>query len=258
MKEKNKPFLLTVAGGKGGVGKSFIAANVACALAANGASTLIWDADIRFPNQHLMFGVEPPVRLNDVYAGRIELERAIYYLKDDLYIIADLPAAGKSEDFDPTGIDEIYSKIVESERFDVIVVDTGNGASPETLQCCYLADEIALVATDEPTSLLDAYGLVKILLKYADPDKMKLIVNNVIDDEDADDVSKKLNLAAEKFLGFSIDAVGFLPYDRGVRQSILRQEPLFGSSTETEIGNALKNLGEYYSNKIPLDRVREI
>ncbi len=258
MKDNKKPFLLTVAGGKGGVGKSFIAANIACALASKGVTTLIWDADIRFPNQHLMFGVEPPVRLNDVYAGRIELDRAVYYLKDDLYIIADLPAAGKSEEFDPTAIDEIYSKILNSNRFDVVIADTGNGASAETLQCCYLADEIALVATDEPTSLLDAYGLVKILLKYADPDKIKLIVNNVIDDEDAEDVSQKLNLAADKFLGFTIEAVGFLPYDRGVRQSILRQEPLFGTSTDSEIAKSLVKLGDYYSEKIPIKQTREI
>lgn len=238
---KPAPFILTVASGKGGVGKSVLTANIANVLSED-LSVLIWDANMQFPNQHLLLGVEPPVRLNDVYCGKIDVSKALYKVRDNLHLLADLPAAGESEKYGSNGILKVYKQLLESADFDVIVVDTPAGASTETLQCCQIADMVGVVVTDEPTSLLDAYGLIKLLLGLMSVDSINLLVNNVIDFEDADDISNKLNLATEKFLKYKFNALGFVPYDRVVRMSILQQELFTISRPDSEAGRAIKQL----------------
>jgi flagellar biosynthesis protein FlhG len=100
------------------------------------------------------------------------------------------------------------------------------------------------MVTDEPTSLLDGYGLTKILIQYIDKNKLFLLVNNVIDYEDANDVTYKLNLASDKFLGVNLNYLGFVPYERLVRQSIVQQELFVNTIPESEVSNAIAKLSQ--------------
>lgn len=244
------PFVVTVCSGKGGVGKSVLAANMAVALSNMELSVLLWDADMNFPNQHLLLGVEPPIRLIDVYSKFVSAEKAIFPVKNKLDLLADMPAAGKAEQFEPMAIVDCFRQIAGDTSYDIIIMDTPAGSSNITHQCCNIADLIGLVITDEPTSLLDAYGLVKILLQYVDIDKLNLIVNNVIDYEDAEDILSKLNLATEKFLNLQIGTLGFIPYDRVVRQSIIRQEPFIQFNPSAEASKAVEKIADSLLYKI--------
>lgn len=245
-----KPFVLTVCSGKGGVGKSVLAANLAQKLSEQSLKVLIWDADMQFPNQHILLGVEPPVRLVDVYLGNINVKTALFGIDKNLYILADMPATGKSEKFHDPVILNTYNELLRDTDFDVLIIDTPAGNSYEILQCSNIADLVSIVITDEPTSLLDAYGLIKILLQYIELDKMTLLVNNVIDWEDADDISTKLNLATQNFLKVQFNVLGFVPYDRAVRQSILQQEPFTLSTPEAEVSKAVHKLAKNLYEKI--------
>ncbi len=238
------PRFITICSGKGGVGKSILAANLARSLAKENSRVLLWDADMYFPNQHLLNGVEPPVRLKDVYRLNIPVEKAQYKLDESLFLVADSPASGSYDSFDPVLISDIYAQIVTQKQYDTVIIDTPAGNSLEVLQCCSFSDMICIVITDEPTSLLDAYGLIKILINYIDIDKIKLLVNNVIDLEDADDISSKLNLATENFLKMKFEVLGFIPYDRAVRQSILQQEPFSLSNPESEASRAVVSIAK--------------
>ena len=251
-KEIKTPFVLTICSGKGGVGKSVLTTNLAHALAQKNYKVLVWDADTQFPNQHLLMGVEPPVRLNDVYLGNVLPETAMFRIKDNLRLLAGLPASGGHEQYDEMILIDTFKNIISETDLDVILIDTPAGDSDEVLQCCSFSDMINVVITDEPTSLLDAYGLIKILMQFIDLDKLSLLVNNVIDWEDADEISGKLNLATKNFLDLEFNVVGFVPYDRSVRQSILYQEPFYNSFPESETTKAVNKITEKL-----IDRLKE-
>lgn len=257
MTEENshRPYFITICSGKGGVGKSVLAANLAYVLSVMGIKTLVWDADMNLPNQHLIHGVEPPVRVSQAYAGKIDVNTAFFPLKDNLTLLADMPSAGMIKDFDSKVILKAYAELIE-EDFDVVIVDTPAGASEDILNSCRIADVIYLVITDEPTSLLDAYGLLKIILHYMGKDRVKLLVNNVIDVEDADEISEKLNLATQKFLELSLDVVGFVPYDRVVRQSIVKQELFAKTEQSSELIKSIETIADKIMQKIQLLELR--
>jgi flagellar biosynthesis protein FlhG len=252
MSEKKHPYFITICSGKGGVGKSVLTTNLAYSLAISGIKTLIWDADMQFPNQHLIVGVEPPVRLSQVYAGNVDAKTAIFNIEEDLDILSDMPASGLAEYYSETPILDVYRQILQIPDYEVVIIDSPAGASSNVLQCCDIADNIALVVTDEPTSLLDAYGLVKILLKRDYKKKINLIVNNVIDFEDADEISEKMNLATHKFLKTELEVLGFVPYDRSVRQSIINQEPIVKNNLSQEVKSSIISIKDQLIKKLDL------
>ncbi|MBM2813499.1 MAG: flagellar biosynthesis protein FlhG [Ignavibacteria bacterium] len=252
--EAKLPYIITICSGKGGVGKSVLAANLAKAM-SNTASVCVWDADIHFPNQHLLFGVEPPLRLKDVFSGMTEVRKAIYQIAPNIALLADKPVSDISQNDTPMDFSSVYAELVSCNLFDIIIIDSAAGDAFETLQCSAFSDCISIVVTDEPTSLIDAYGLIKLLSPYIEKKKINLIVNNVIDMEDADEISRKLNMATEKFLGMELDVLGFVPYDRAVRQSIIRQELLTNATPDCEASQAIYHLAETYMTKFNIFKI---
>ena len=219
-----KPVVISVCSGKGGVGKSFITCNLAY-LFSGRYKTLIWDADIDFPNQHILFGVEPPFRINDFYKKHNDLKKYFYNLRDNLYLAACMPGEGVERKKKDLIIMNAFEQIQNFGYFDYIFIDTASGINSETIQCCAISDLICLVVSDEPTSLLDGYGFIKFLNGEIDPQKIVLIINNVIDIEDAEEIRTKFNLATSKFLKISVSILGTVPYNKKIRSSILQQEP---------------------------------
>lgn len=238
------PLTITICSGKGGVGKSVICSNLAYSLAMKDFKTIIWDADSYFPNQHILFGIEPTLRLIDVYKDQLPILEAITSIYNNLDLLADSPATGNYSKSTPTPILDVYKNFLLDSKYDFVFFDTPAGASEQLVQCSKISDYIAIMITDEPTSLIDAYGLIKILLKFVAKEKLLLLVNNVIDIEDADDVSNKLSSATEKFLGFPLNQLGFVPYDRLVRMSIQRQELFKITDPDTEISKSIDKLAD--------------
>ncbi len=248
------PISITVCSGKGGVGKSVITSNLAYTLSKQGFKTIVWDADSFFPNQHLIFGVEPHIRLIDVYRNNLPILNAISKIGDNLDLLADSAASGNYSKSIPTPILDIYKDLLIDTNYDFVIFDTPAGASEQLIQCSKISDYTVVMITDEPTSLVDAYGLIKILLKFIKREKLYLLINNVIDIEDADDVSHKLNSATEKFLGFTLNQLGFVPYDRLVRISIQRQELFANTNPNDEITKSIKAVSD---NLIKLTKMKK-
>ena len=243
------PLTITICSGKGGVGKSVVSANLGSVLSKMGHKVLIWDADSFFPNLHLILGIEPPSRLSEVYSGDILIQDAIYRINDNFFILADSAAMGSFPKSNATPIIDVYKELLLESDFDIIIFDSPAGASEQVIQCSKISDIIAVMINDEPTSLLDAYGLIKVLLKFVRKDKIYLLVNNVIDIEDAEDVSTKLNSATNKFLNFEVKQLGFIPYERNIRLSIQRQELYSNLYTDTDVISSLKRISEYLTRE---------
>lgn len=242
--EVKTPFTMAMCSGKGGVGKSVITANLALELSRRDFKTLVWDADMQFPNQHLIMGVEPPVRMSQIYKKRVNVENAFFNVNKNLDLLADSPAIGENGDYSPEAILDVFQDIILYSDYEVILIDTASGADRNVINASRIADCTSIVITDEPTSLLDAYGLIKILLNYCNKDEIKVIVNNAIDFEDAEEMTTKLNLAADKFLHLVFDNLGFVPYDRIVRHSIIQQQLFLDSTPNSDASKALIKLAD--------------
>lgn len=245
--ESSSPYVVTFCSGKGGVGKSVLAVNLGVLLSQK-AKVLIWDTNIQFPNIHLMMGVEPPTRLNQVYSLQVNVEHAIFSISNNLSILAGSPAELEGYKFADNKVYLTFEQLLNISDFDYIIIDTAAGYSEDILQCCSISDLILLTMTDEPTSMLDAYGLLKIMKKRIDIKKMKLVINNVIDSEDAKEVIEKFNLVTEKFLEINVSDLGFIPYERAVRQSILMQEVLIKANPDGEASKAIELLANRVLN----------
>ncbi len=246
----SKPYIISICSGKGGVGKSFLAGNLASETARMGCNTLVIDGDRQFPNQHLIMGAEPPLRLSDAVDGKIKPSEAAVEIHDNLSLIAEMPASLAESKFDQEKYFTVFKDLIIETNFDIIIIDTAAGACEESLFFCDLADLDVIVVNDEPTAVLDAYALLKILLSFRKSNELGLLVNNVIDLEDAEEVSGKLNLASERFLGHKIPYIGFVPYDRQVRKSIIRQELYADHFPHSELSKELRKTAEFFAEQI--------
>ena len=132
----------------------------------------------------------------------------------------------------------------------VLLIDTAAGSSDDVLQCCAFADLILIVVNDEPPSIVDAYGLIKILQNNTPSTPLALVVNNTIDAEDAEEVVRKMNMATERFLRRKVGSIGFVPYDRAVRTSIVEQQPLLLMQPNSEAAMAIKSLARLLSTAL--------
>jgi len=242
---KHTPYKISFISGKGGVGKSVLSANVAYVLSEMNCKVLVWDANRKFPNTHLFYGVEPPIRLGDVYKGIVPVEKAIFTINENLHILSDEPATFSNDEEDKFRFEDIYRDLINKTNYDYIIFDTPAGLNNINMELALISDINCLVITDEPTSLLDGYALIKVFREYMDIDKIKLIVNNTIDLDDGSDIATKMNLATEKFLGFKAEVAGIIPYSRIVRQSIIKQEIFVQTDPDEEISKAVREFCRY-------------
>ena len=227
-KESNKPVhVVAVTSGKGGVGKTNIVINTGVALADLGYKVMIFDADLGLANVDVLLGLNPRYNIRHVLSGERNLDEIIIEGPRGIKI---LPAA--------SGFDEIAS-LNENERLallshfenydgelDILLIDTGAGIGPNVMYFSSVARQILVVATAEPTSITDAYAVMKVLATRYGEKQFTLLVNNVKNEIVAKSVYQNLADVAEKFLNISIDYAGFIPKDLNLVKAVTRQKSL--------------------------------
>ncbi|GAB5465574.1 MAG: MinD/ParA family protein [Candidatus Kapaibacteriales bacterium] len=224
--KKEMPYTITITSGKNGVGKSFYVSNIGYLLSKCGFKVLVIDADFESPNLHHLFGVAPNLRISDVNFDDVNISNLICPLNENLDFIGGGGAANIEDLSKSDVLLAIYEQILINREYDYILIDTASGNSEEVLASCNLADLIGILMTDDTSSLLDAYGLVKVLLDTIDIRYIKLMMNNCIDISDCEEVSEKIDQATDLFLGVKFDYLAKIPYDRLVRKSFLEQSLL--------------------------------
>jgi flagellar biosynthesis protein FlhG len=248
-----KPYVITFCSGKSGVGKSIIAANTANELARNGTTTAICDLNLNSPTLHLFYGIEPLYKWQDCIDNPMLLDKIAYPLKDRLLLVAG--STSPSPALSPSDVRKSLERIISNIAAECIIFDCNSGAESEILECCRASDQVIMVLTDAPSSVIDTYGLLKIIQSYAQDCRISLLINNVIDSEDADDTSMKLNQATTHFLSAEYSTLGFIPYDRAVRSSILQQKLLRDSAPLSEATVAIEAIAKLLREAIETNSV---
>ena len=248
------PYIITFCSGKSGVGKSIIAANIASLLSDRGVEILLCDAHHTSPAVDKLFGIDPVYYWQDIVVNRIDLQRITVQQRPHLKLVAGSPSSElqlSTEQF-KSSLQTIISEI----KAECIIFDCNSGVSSEIIECCSISTIIFVVLTDEPGAVIDAYGLIKIIRARVPLSQIYLIINNVIDLEDADDTTTKLNRATTHFLDSEYTSMGFIPYDREVRSSIIHQHVLCDYSPMSPAAQALEAMASQI--KDTLDAVKPV
>jgi flagellar biosynthesis protein FlhG len=228
--------ITAVTSGKGGVGKTFVAANLAAALARVGQKVLVLDADLGLANLDVVLNLFPKVTLHDVFTGKVPLQEAILPAPGGFSVL--LAGSGMVEYSRMTPEVRVQLQRVMAEvtpRFDHVLLDTGAGISDVVLYTISLADEVLVVATPEPTSLTDAYATIKVLATTQGRRRMRLLVNQVRKPGEGRVVCAQLQQVVDRYVNpqlsapVQLDMLGDVPLDAGVREAVLRRELLMES-----------------------------
>lgn len=219
---------IAVVSGKGGVGKSNFSTNFAYALISKGEKVMIVDMDIGMGNIHVLLGMTPQSSLKDYLDGRKEIDEVINKTPDGLYFIS----GGSGLDAVMEWSEIVFERLIAAfeylqKEFNFILFDMGAGATQSAIELILAVDEVIVISTTEPTSLTDAYSMMKFICTR-DPDKMFHIVSNrVSKDDHGNDAVTRLQFAMRKFLGKETEILGFLPEDPLVHKAVLAQKPYY-------------------------------
>lgn len=240
------PLVFSITSGKGGVGKTNIAVNLAYSLAQAGKSVLLLDADLGLANVDVVLGLMPQLNLFHLFH---EEAKVMDILCDTPYGFKILPASsGVSEMLAlSTGqkLDLLEAMDGLEDSINYMIVDTGAGINDNVVYFNLAAQQRMLVLTPEPTSLTDAYALVKVMKLDHGVEHFKVLVNMVPDAASAKEVFVRLHKACDHFLsGVSLDLVGFIPKDPGVRKAVREQKPFCVTDPSGPASIAMRDLAK--------------
>ncbi len=243
--------ILAVTSGKGGVGKTFLAANLAAALARRGERVLVLDADLGLANLDVVLNLFPKITLHDVFTGKAGLEEAILPAPGGFSVL--LAGSGLVEYSRLTPeLREQLLKVIETvaPRFDRILLDTGAGISDVVLYAVSLADDVLVVATPEPTSMTDAYATIKVLATQHQRLDISLVVNQVSHKGEGRTIRNQLQAVLDRFVTpalpepkpVKLDLLGEIPTDTAVREAVQRRQLLVEVLPGSEAAKAVHAL----------------
>jgi len=242
--------ITAITSGKGGVGKTFVSANLAAALARQGQRVLVLDADLGLANLDVVLNLYPKLTLHDVFTGKTTLDDAILPAPGGFSVL--LAGSGMIEysRLTPAVRDLLHDVVVRVRpRFDHVLLDTGAGISDVVLYTVSLADEIVIVATPEPTSLTDAYATIKVLAANQARRSIRLLVNQSQRAGEARAIRNQLQLVVDRYVNTTLDEpltielLGDVPLDTSVREAVLRRELLLDAWPGSAAAQALVAAG---------------
>lgn len=246
--------VIAVTSGKGGVGKTNITANLAYILSRMGKRILLLDADAGLANIDVILGITPKYNLYHVLCGEKTLSEAVVQGPGGMKI---LPAASGIKEMAELSKGQKFTLLEEldgmDEEFDFMLIDTAAGITDNVMYFNMAAGEIIVVVSSEPTSLTDAYALIKILHQNYAAKRFMLLVNMVIDSNEARSVYTRLSNATNHFLDLPIEYLGYLPHDKNIPKAVNKQKLLAELFSNSRAIKSLSKISEELCRRQPED-----
>jgi len=218
--------VLAITSGKGGVGKSNIAVNLAVQFSAAGKNVVLLDADLGLANADVLCNIDLPFNLSHVIARKKELREVMVKGPGGFRLIGGASGLARMADLSDFDRQRIVDSLAELERqAEVILIDTGAGISPNVLSFTRAADHVLVVTTPEPTAITDAYAVIKVISREHSDRRMSLLVNQARSAGEARVVFDRIAKVAQQFLGVILDDAGYVTHDEAVLAAVRKRIP---------------------------------
>jgi len=238
--------VIAVTSGKGGVGKSNVVVNLGLALAQMGQKVLLIDADLGLANLDILLGLSPSFTIHDLLSLRRSLSEVMVDGPEGIKILPASSGIPELADLDKHQKMFLLGELDDySENIDVVLIDTGAGISRNVLFFNIAAQERIVVANNEPTSITDAYALIKVLASQHRENHYRLLVNGLAKPQDGEMVYRTMLRVTERFLGgISLDYLGFIPYDEAIPKAVLKQQPVLTLFPRARVSRSFNSLAK--------------
>jgi len=247
--------LVTVTSGKGGVGKSNFTLNFALSLQRRGSRVLVFDADFGLANLDLLMGMRPEYTLYHLLKKQKTMREIVHTGPEGLPFVAGGSGFTELVRLSEADLDEFSAQIAElAVQMDYILFDTGAGLSRETLKFIVSADETIVVTTPEPTSVTDAYAIMKMIKSHQYDVHYRLVINRVTSEREGKTTADNIVLAAQRFLGVKVEPLGFVYDDPHVPKAVKKQVPFTIEYPHCAAAKGAGDIAERFLSGTPSDR----
>ncbi|TQV84189.1 MinD/ParA family protein [Exilibacterium tricleocarpae] len=237
--------VVAITGGKGGVGKTNISVNLSVALAEQGRRVALLDADLGLANVDVLLGLRAERTLADVLSGQCSLRDVLVLGPGGIRVV---PASSGVSQMATLSVQEHAALIHEfsalGEQIDMLVVDTAAGISDTVISFVRASQEVLVVVCDEPSSITDAYALIKVLNREHKMQRFRVAANMTRSAQEGQNLFHKLNKVCERYLDVTLQYAGYIPFDDNVRKAVQRQKPLLEFSPRCKAAQALRTLAQ--------------
>ncbi|AKA70260.1 MinD/ParA family protein [Clostridium scatologenes] len=238
----SKPRIITVTSGKGGVGKSNFVVNAAIALQKMGKKVLIFDADIGMGNDDVLMGFLPKFNVYDIIFDNKSIEEVVIEGTLGVKLLPGGTGISKFEEVTEAQRESFIEKLSELNDIDYIIIDTGAGVNRSVLGFIACSEELILITTPEPTSLTDAYSLLKTVNHFKLKKSAKVLVNKTIDAEEGEATYNKFSNVVKKFLNIELQYLGHMSEDKKLIKAVRSQEPFLTSYPNSTVAKDVEHI----------------
>lgn len=242
--EVRKPRIITVTSGKGGVGKSNFVVNISIILQKRGNKVMIFDADIGMGNDDVLMGSLPKYNVFDIISSNKTIDEVLTIGPYGVKLLPGGSGLTKIDELSHAQRMRLINELELLQDLDFIIMDTGAGINRSVLGFISCCEELIVITTPEPTSLTDAYSLLKVVSHFGLKPKAKIVINRVQNEKEGELTYKKLNRSAEAFLKISLEYLGIVYEDRKLVQAVKQQEPCVVLYPFSEASKSLEKIAD--------------
>ncbi len=225
---RNAARVIAVTSGKGGVGKTNTSVNLAIALAARNHRVILIDADLGLANVEVLLGLGSLYNLEHVIDGEKRMSEILVRAPGGMFVVPGSSGLAQIADLNTAGRENLIEGLREvQQQADYIIIDTMAGIGRNAVSFAAAADEVLLISTPEPSSIVDAYAMLKTIHTRREDAVVRLMVNMAANQAQATAVANKLANVTHQYLAQNLCYLGFLPRDPHVSQAVMQSKPFF-------------------------------
>lgn len=244
VKDKRPQRIISIASGKGGVGKTNIAVNLAIALNELGQNVLLIDADLGLGNVNVILGNMPEYNLYHVIKGVKKMHEIVVDTEYGIRYIAGASGFSSLANLSGRGLNKLINSMDSLNDADIIIIDTGAGISDQVAYFWLSSDESIIVTTPEPTSVLDAFSVVKVIASEDAKADIKIVVNRVTKPSQAKVVSDNIISASKNYLNMDVQYLGYVFEDKTIPYSVSQQFPFYQYDNKCQASMSIYNIAK--------------